>query len=298
MKESTSDRVFIIICTIIIVIAVLLVLYPIYFTIIASFSDPSAVVNGNVLVWVNGFTLDSYRSIIKYQQLWVGYRNTFLYTTFGTLGNLVVLLPCAYALSKRYLRGRGLLMVYFIIPSYFGGGMIPFYMLIRNLGLVNNPLVLILPMGVSFFYLVVTRTFFTSSDYETLAEAARIDGANEFRIFFSIILPLSGAIIAVMALYNAVAHWNSFFSALIFINDSKFYPLQLILRQILLLNQSVSFDTRIMTTEMIKDNLRRAYLAETLKYSLIIIASLPLLIAYPFVQKYFVKGVMIGSVKG
>jgi len=298
VKESTSDRVFIIICTIIIVIAVLLVLYPIYFTIIASFSDPSAVVNGNVLVWVNGFTLDSYRSIIKYQQLWVGYRNTFLYTTFGTLGNLVVLLPCAYALSKRYLRGRGLLMVYFIIPSYFGGGMIPFYMLIRNLGLVNNPLVLILPMGVSFFYLVVTRTFFTSSDYETLAEAARIDGANEFRIFFSIILPLSGAIIAVMALYNAVAHWNSFFSALIFINDSKFYPLQLILRQILLLNQSVSFDTRIMTTEMIKDNLRRAYLAETLKYSLIIIASLPLLIAYPFVQKYFVKGVMIGSVKG
>ncbi|MBQ3079484.1 MAG: carbohydrate ABC transporter permease [Clostridia bacterium] len=271
--------------------------YPIYYTIVASFSDPNAVIGGKVFLWPIGYTLDSYRSVLNYSQVWTGYRNTILYTAIGTVYNLFLLLPASYALSRKTLKGRGLITGYFVFTMYFGGGTIPFYLVIKSLGLIDTPAVMIIPGAFSVYNMIITRTNFQSFP-ETLREAAKVDGAGEFRIFMQIILPLSGAIISVMALYHAVGHWNSYFNGLLFLNSQKYFPLQLVMRQVLLMNQSISLDVTGMSTEELADLLRRQRLAETMKYSLIIIANLPILIAYPFVQKYFVKGVMIGSIKG
>lgn len=298
MNQTRGDRIFDIVNHVLLILVVIACLYPLYFTVIASFSDPYSVVRGQVIFWPQGFTLDSYRAVFQYKQLWVGYRNTILYTIVGTLYNLFLLLPCAYAMAKRGLKGKGVLMGLFVFTMYFSGGMIPSYLIMKQLGLINTPWVLILPGAFSVYNMIVTRTYFSSSFPEALAEAAKIDGAGEFRIFLTICLPLSGAIIAVMALFNALGHWNSYFNALIYINDSELYPLQLVLRQILVLNQSMNVDSSTMTTEEIAYQLQKAYMAETMKYSVLFIANLPMLVAYPFVQKYFVKGVMIGSVKG
>ena len=298
MNQTRGDRIFDIVNHVLLILVVIACLYPLYFTVIASFSDPYSVVRGQVIFWPQGFTLDSYRAVFQYKQLWVGYRNTILYTIVGTLYNLFLLLPCAYAMAKRGLKGKGVLMGLFVFTMYFSGGMIPSYLIMKQLGLINTPWVLILPGAFSVYNMIVTRTYLSSSFPEALAEAAKIDGAGEFRIFLTICLPLSGAIIAVMALFNALGHWNSYFNALIYINDSELYPLQLVLRQILVLNQSMNVDSSTMTTEEIAYQLQKAYMAETMKYSVLFIANLPMLAAYPFVQKYFVKGVMIGSVKG
>ena len=298
MNQTRGDRIFDIVNHVLLILVVIACLYPLYFTVIASFSDPYSVVRGQVIFWPQGFTLDSYRAVFQYKQLWVGYRNTILYTIVGTLYNLFLLLPCAYAMAKRGLKGKGVLMGLFVFTMYFSGGMIPSYLIMKQLGLINTPWVLILPGAFSVYNMIVTRTYFSSSFPEALAEAAKIDGAGEFRIFLTICLPLSGAIIAVMALFNALGHWNSYFNALIYINDSELYPLQLVLRQILVLNQSMNVDSSTMTTEEIAYQLQKAYMAETMKYSVLFIANLPMLAAYPYVQKYFVKGVMIGSVKG
>ncbi len=298
MKATKADHVFDIINVMLLILVVVICLFPLYFTVIASFSDPYEVVRGHVIFWVRGFTLDSYRAVFKYKQLWVGYRNTILYMVLGTVYNLFLLLPCAYAMAKRGLKGKGVLMGLFVFTMYFGGGLIPYYLLIKSMNMIDTIWVMIVPGAFSVYNMIVTRTFFASNFPETLAEAAKIDGAGEFRIFFQVALPLSGAIIAVMALFHALGHWNSWFNALIFINDSRLYPLQLVLRQILVLNQSMNVDIQNMTTEEIAYQLKKAYMAETMKYSIIFIANLPMLVAYPFVQKYFVKGVMIGSIKG
>lgn len=296
--RSKNDQVFRVINTILLLLVVFMCLYPLYFTVIASFSDAHEAVRGNVVLWPKGFTLESYQAVFKYKQLWVGYRNTLIYTVVGTLYNLFLLMPSAYAMAKRGLKGKKVLMGLFVFTMYFSGGMIPSYLVIRDLNLIDTPWVLILPGAFSVYNMIVTRTFFASNFPESLAEAAKIDGAGEFRIFFTIALPLSGAIIAVMTLFNALGHWNSYFNALIYINNSEYYPLQLVLRQILVLNQSMNVDVGAMTTEEMAYQLKKAYMAETMKYSLIFIANLPMLVAYPFVQKHFVKGVMIGSIKG
>lgn len=230
--------------------------------------------------------------------IWTGYRNTLLYTFVGTAYNLTLLIPASYALSKKEMKLRGPLMMMFVFTMYFGGGMIPTYMNLKRLGLINSRWVLILPGAFSVYNMIITRTFFASNFSESLAEAARIDGAGEIRIFFQLALPLSSAIIAVMALYHAVGHWNSYFNALLYLNDAGKYPLQLVLRQVLLLNSAINIDTASMSTEEIMDLVRRQKLAETMKYAVIFIANAPVLAMYPFVQKYFTKGVMIGSVKG
>lgn len=297
IKDTRADKVFTIVNGILLALVTFICIYPLYFTLIASLSEPDAVLNGRVLLWPSGFTLDSYRSVLRYDIIWRGYLNTIFYTFFGTLWNMFLLLPAAYALSKKELRGRGVLMGIFMFTMFFGGGMIPYYLLIKQLHLINNPLVLILPCGLNVYNMIIARTFFSTSFPQSLAEAARIDGAGETRIFLQIALPLSGAIVAVIALYSAVTHWNSFFNALLFINEDEYYPLQLVLRNILILNSGLSVDTTGMTSEQLADLSRRAKLAETMKYSLIFIANLPVLVAYPFAQKYFVKGVMIGSIK-
>lgn len=279
-------------------IVILICAYPLYYTIIASFSDPNAVISGRVYLWPVKFTLDSYSAVLNYSQIWLSYRNTIVYTTFGTMWNLFVLIPAAYAMSKKGLKGRNAIMGYFVITMYFSGGLVPYYLLMRELDLIDNPLVMIIPRALSVYNMIIARTYFSNNFSQDLSDAAKIDGAGEFRVFVQIAIPLSSAIIAVMTLYHAVFRWNSYFNALLFLNNIKYYPLQLVLRQILVLNQSISLDTSSMSAEAMADLLRRKRLAETMKYSLIIIANLPVLMAYPFAQKYFVKGVMIGSVKG
>ncbi len=289
------------ICNYIFMLLILFItIYPLYFTVIASISDPKAVATGEVVWWPVGFTLDSYKQVLEYKPIWTGYANTILYTVFGTLFNLFLTIPAAYTLSKKYLPGKKVLMGFFMITMYFSGGMVPTYLLVKNLGLVNSRWALIILGGISIYNLIVTKTFFSTSISESLYEAARIDGAGEIRTFLSIALPLAKPIIAVMLLYYAVAHWNDYFTALLYVNDKDLVPLQTVLREVLIQNQSALDPEnmqRTMSEGELIDSAKRVYTAYAMKYSMVFIASAPLLAIYPFIQKYFVKGVMIGAVK-
>lgn len=299
IRKSNSDRVFDWINISFMLVFALITIYPLYFTVIASISEPYEVINGNVYLWPQKFTLESYQNVFKENRIWSGYSNTLRYTVLGTLFNLFLTIPAAYALSKKKVIGNRILRIYFLIPMYFSGGLVPTFLQVKSLGLMNSPLTLILLGGISLYNLIVTRVFFESSIPESLYESAYVDGANELRTFFSIALPLSGSIIAVMTLYYAVAHWNSYFNALIYISKEKYQPLQIVLRNILLNNQmSLAAIGDDMDADAVQAAARRQYIAQGMKYALIFISSAPLLVAYPFVQKHFVKGVMIGAIKG
>lgn len=298
-KRAVFNDLFDVINVSLVLLVTVVVLYPLYFTIIASLSDPYSVLQGKVVFWISDFTLEPYTNIFINDDIWIGYKNSIINTTLVTFYNLLLTIPSAYVMARKGLRGKGLIMTYFVITMYFSGGMIPGYILVRQLGLINTRWALIIPAGMSVFNLIIARTFFQSNFPDELYEAAKIDGCSEFGIFFRIALPLSGAIIAVISLYVAVGHWNSYFTALLFITSRELYPLQYVLRAILIMNQQMAkIMTDSMSTEMIQSLLHRQYMAEGMKYSVIFISSLPMLIAYPFVQKYFVKGVMIGALKG
>ncbi len=275
-------------------IIMIVILFPIWFLLIASVSDPNLVNTGKVVLWPKGFTLAGYGLALKETSIWRGYRNSIVYTSLFTMLGLILILPCAYGLQQKKLLWRKLLMTVFTITMFFSGGMIPLYLLIKDLSLLNSMWALILPGSVSVYNMIVARTFFSNTIPDEMYEAARIDGASDFKIFFRIVLPLSKAIIAVLALWYAVAMWNSYFSALIYLRDSSKYPLQLVLRDILFRNEALSsiLDGDAKELEEISRN------TQLLRYVIMIVASLPMLIMYPFVQKYFVKGVMIGSIKG
>lgn len=299
MKLSRSDRIFNLINGALLFVITLVMIYPLYFVLIASFSEPNAVVKGEVMFLPRGFQLTAYRNVLKEASVWIGYRNTIVYTVLGTLYNLALTIPAAYVLSKRQLPGRGLLMGYFFITMYFSGGMIPTYIQIKSLNLLNTPWVLIIGAGVNCWNLIVTRQFFSNTIPEELYESAEIDGASDLRAFLRIAAPLAAPIIAVMALFYAVGHWNSYYSALLYVRKSDYFPLQLVLRNILISNEMALANVMLDgDTEAIAAAAQKAYMAEAMKYALIFIASAPMLCVYPFVQKYFVKGVMIGSVKG
>ena len=278
----------------------LITVYPLYFTVIASFSEPSAVASGEVIWKPVGFTLDSYKQVFAYKQIWMGYLNTIFYTVLGTAFNLFLTIPAAYAVSKKYLPYNKIIMGFFLVTMYFGGGMVPSYLLVKSLGLINSRAALVVISGISIYNLIVTRTYFSTSISESLYEASRIDGAGEIRTFLSIALPLAKPIIAVMVLYYAVAHWNDYFNALLYVSDQNLEPLQSVLRRVLIQNQN-ALDESLMQQSLqpgeLLDSAKRAYAAYTMKYTMVFIASAPLLAAYPFVQKYFVKGVMVGAVK-
>ena len=299
MKKKKKTSMFDICNTILMLLLLFITIYPLYFTVIASFSEPSAVASGKVTWKPIGFNLDAYKHVFAYKQIWVGYANTIFYTVLGTLFNIFLTIPAAYALSKKYMPYRKVIMTLFLITMYFGGGMVPTYLLVKNLGLVNTRMVLVILGGISVYNMIVTRTFFDTSISESLYEAAEIDGAGELKKFFSIALPLAKSIIAVMVLYYAVGHWNAYFNALIYISDKKLEPLQSVLRRVLILNQDALSDEMMenLSGDALAQSARRAYIAYTMKYAMVFIASAPLLIAYPFVQKHFVKGVMIGAVK-
>ncbi|MDY3071705.1 MAG: carbohydrate ABC transporter permease [Eubacteriales bacterium] len=295
IREPIGDRVFNVINFILVTAFFLIVAYPLYFVIIASISDIDAVSTGRVLLYPIGFTLEGYRRAFADNTIMAGYRNTIFYTVVGTLFNLFLTLPAAYALSKKELPLRNFLMGIFVFTMYFGGGMIPTYLLVKNLKLLDTWWVLVVTSGVSCYNLIIARTFFATGVPQELEEAAKIDGCSRVRLFVSIVMPLSKAMIAVLALYYGIGRWNSWFGGMIYLNSRAKAPLQLILRDILIENQQMAMDETGIGAEA--EDLRLK-LATLLKYCLILISSAPVLIIYPFLQKYFNQGVMLGSVKG
>ncbi|NOU91666.1 ABC transporter permease subunit [Paenibacillus sp. LMG 31456] len=291
-KETGSDKVFTVLISILSGIILLAVSYPLIYVISASFSSPGALMSGRVWLLPVEPSLEGYKAVIAYKNVWTGYANSLFYTIIGTCINVVLTIAAAYPLSRKDLSGRKVILLLFTFTMIFSGGMIPTYLLVKDLGLLNTRWALLIPNALSVFNVIVAMSFFRSNIPDELLESAKIDGCSNFRFMTSIVLPVSGAIIAVISLFYAVDHWNSFFDALLYLSDKNKYPLQIFLREILLLNTSDNL------TLDVADQNQRLYLNELLKYSLIIFASLPLIIMYPFVQKHFVKGVMIGSLKG
>ena len=297
VKRCREDVIFDTVIFIILTLILFVVAYPLYWVIISSFSDPTAVSAGKVLLRPIGFTLKGYAEVFKNSQVMRGFFNSIVITFVGVCVNLAVTLPTAYALSRDNFSGKKPITVFYMITLFFGGGMIPTYLVVKNMQLLNTIWALVLPGCLSVYNMIVARTFFKSNISEELYEAGEIDGCTQSRFFFQIALPLSKAIIAIMVLYYGVGHWNSYFSALLYISDQDKYPLQLVLRNILITNQTALSQTA--TTAAARAALQeQQQLIDVMKYSLIIISSVPVLIMYPLVQKHFVKGVMIGSVKG
>lgn len=292
-RMSKSDRLFLFIVYTTVALISIMILYPLWFVIIASISDPNLVATGEVLLLPKGITFEGFKYIFRDPRIWSGYYNTIRYTVVGTMIALFITIPAGYALSRTDMKGRGIIMKLLIVTKYFSGGLIPTYLVVDALGLVNTPYVLMILGSFSVFNLILCRTYFLNTMPVELQEAAEIDGCGIFQYFMKIVIPLSKSIIAIMVLYYAVGHWNSFFNGLVYVTDSDLYPLQLILRDILITGQSVDPSTvDPESLELMKQ------IARTIQYGVIIVSSLPVLVLYPFVQKHFVKGVMIGSVKG
>ncbi len=292
-KTPRSDKIFYGITYGLMLLILMLVLYPLVYIVSASFSSPSAVAAGKVWLFPVEPSLDGYRAVFKYKDVFTGYRNTIFYTVAGTAINVSMTLIAAYPLSRRTLPGRGFFTFLFTFTMLFSGGMIPTYLLMRDLHLLNTVWVMLIPGAINITNLIITRTYMQSSIPGELLEAAQIDGCSDFRYFFTILLPLSKANIAVITLYYAVGHWNAYFDAFLYLTNKKLFPLQVFLREILVLSR---IDPNTVTDPQTQAAIQG--LSDLLKYSLIMVATVPILCLYPFVQRYFEKGVMIGSLKG
>lgn len=291
--RTVSDWIVDSIIAIIVIAVIVAIIYPLWFIIIASFSSPTAVSIGDVTFWPKGTSLTGYAKILTDTRIWMGYRNTLLYSIVGTAVNLLVTIPAAYALSRREFKPRRIIMFLFTFTMFFSGGLIPSYLLMKQLGLINSMWVFILPGAFSVYNMIIARSFFETSIPEELRDSARVDGVSYFGFFFKIVLPLSGAILAVIGLYFFVGHWNDYFTGLIYIRDEGKYPLQNVLQMILLTNQTTQGSGNVGMSATQAQNF-----ADQIKFGIIIVSSLPLLVLYPFLQKYFNKGVMIGAIKG
>lgn len=296
MPQGLDDHIFDAVALLICVIVLVLVLYPLWYVIVCSFSDPNAVTSGQVVFLPVGFTLEGYSTILDYAPIWIGYRNTIYYTVVGTAFNLFLTLPCAYALARRDFKGRTLIMMLFTFTMFFSGGTIPTYMVMKDLGVMNTVWAMILPYGVNVMNLIIARTFFQNSVPYEIQEAAMIDGCSNTKMFLQIVMPLAMPMIAVIMLYYMVSHWNVYFRALLYMSDPNKYPLQLYLRNILLFDQML--DLMEGDAEAIEAMTRRLQLRASIKYGIVVVSSLPVLIIYPLLQKYFAKGIMVGAVKG
>lgn len=296
IREARADRLFGLGNHLLIGVLLLLVLYPLLYILSASVSDPLAVRSGALWLWPVGFTLEGFARVLRDPEILLGYRNTLFYTFFGTLINLVVTLPCAYALSHPELPGRRPLVFFVLFTMLFSGGLMPTYLLVRDLGLLNTVWALLLPKAASAWNIFVATAFFAVAIPSELRDAAEVDGCDPLRFFVQIVLPLSKPIVAVMALFYGVGHWNGYFDALIYLSERELFPLQLFLRELLVQQQ--------LSAAMVSDGAalealaQQARLAESVRYAVMIVASLPLLLAYPWFQRFFVKGVLVGSVKG
>jgi len=292
-KLNKEDKVVTAIVYAFLSVIFLLVAYPLYFIVIASISDPALVSGGDVWLYPRQISLEGYRRIFAHEEILTGYRNSIIYAVLGTSINLSVTLTAAYSLSRSDLVGRNAITFVFAFTMFFSGGIIPLFLLVRGLGLYNTIGAMVLPTALSVWNLIIARTFFQSTIPKELLDSAKVDGCSDFRFFWSIVLPLSTAIMAVLLIFYAVHHWNSFFNALIFLRSREKFPLQLVLRDILIQNQ--------FTDEMMIDDASAEValmVAESMKYGVIIVASLPVLILYPWVQKHYVRGIMIGAIKG
>ena len=293
VNESYVDRIFMMSNTTLLVVVTIIILLPLIFIVAASFSSAEAVIAGRVTLWPVDFSLLGYETIFEHKKVWNGFANSIFYTFFGTIFNVAMTICAAYPLSRQDLDGRRLITFAFIFTMLFSGGLIPTYMVVRDLGLLNTRWAMILPTGIGPFNLLITITFFRTTIPPELIEAARIDGASDFRTFRSVILPLARPIIAVLTLFYAVnTHWNTYFQALIYLKDQDLFPLQIVLREILIQN---SIDASMLID--VEDLVAREGLRDLLKFSLIVVASVPVMLIYPFVQRHFIKGMMIGSVK-
>jgi len=291
-RQTRGDRVFEWMNYALLTIILLLILYPLLFVVSASISDPQAVNSGNMWLWPKDITFLGYEKIFQNKEILYGYLNTIMYTVLGTAINLVMTILAAFPLSRRDLVGKNAIMAMFVFTMFFSGGLIPSYMLVKNLGMLNTVWALVIPSAVSVWNIIIMRTFFQQSIPNEIHEAAAIDGSSDFHLLLKVILPLSMPILAVMTLFYSVGHWNSFFNALIYLTDRDRFPLQLILREILIQNQmeQMSGSADALTDQILY--------AQTIKYAVIIVANLPVLMLYPFLQKYFTKGIMIGAIKG
>ena len=286
-----QDRVLNVFLYVFLSISLILCAYPVYFVLIASFSNATVVNSGKLMLWPEGFHLLGYKFVFSDVRILTGYKNTLIYTVGGTILGLFVSLLAGYSLSRSDLPGRKVLMALMVFTMYFGGGLIPTYITIKNMGLVDTRALMIILGSVSVYNIILIRTFFQSNLPTELQEAAFIDGCTNTRFFFQFALPLSSAIIAVIALYLAVGYWNSYFNALIYINSNAKKPLTLFIRELLLSQEN----NEVADGELASDFKR---MAQVVKYAVIVVATAPIMCMYPFLQKYFVKGVMIGSIKG
>lgn len=292
-KRWNEDSIFYLVVTILVTLVFLSVLYPVIYVISASFSSPEAVTTGKVVLWPVDFSLKGYKAVLDNKEVWIGYRNTLFYTVLGTFLNVMLTLFAAYPLSRRDFVGRRYFLFFFTFTMLFGGGMIPTYIAMKNLRLLNTVWSIVLPGAVAVYNLMVARAFIESNIPRELLEATQMDGCSDFQYFRKFVLPLSKPVIAVITLFYAVGHWNAYFNAFLYLDDRTLYPLQLFLREILINNKidaSLSIDPAFIEA--------RQGMEDLLKYSLIVVSTLPIMCFYPFIQKYFVKGVMIGSVKG
>ncbi|WP_223068368.1 carbohydrate ABC transporter permease [Paenibacillus caui] len=278
---------------VILVLVCAVVVYPLIFVLSASISNPSAVLSGNMWLWPVDITFYGYERVFSNSDILTGYTNTMIYTTVGTAVNVVMTVMAAYPLSLPSFKGRNVIMAAIVFTMFFSGGLIPTYMVVRDLGLTNTMWALILPNAVSVYNILVMRTYYQSSIPGEILEAAAIDGSSDFRTLTKIVLPLSGPILAVMVLFYAVGHWNAYFSALIYLTDRELYPLQLFMREILIQGQMEE-----MVNAADSSHNQTLLNEEAVKYAIIVVANLPILLLYPLLQKYFVKGVMIGAIKG
>lgn len=292
-NSSTGDKIFIVLVYAFLSIILAVILYPLIYVVSASFSDPQAVISGKVVLWPVDVTLRGYQAVFKNPKIITGFLNSFFYMFVGTAINLVMTMLCAYPLSRKEFTARNKIAALFVFTMYFSGGLVPSYMVVSKLGLMNSRWAMLIPSAMSTYNMIIARTYMVNSIPDELYEAAQLDGCSPFKYLLKIITPLSKPIIAVLALYYGIAKWNSYFDAMLYLNDSSKWPLTMVLREILIQNQ---IDPTMLTDASAIAKLQG--MTELLKYSVIVVASVPVLAIYPFVQKYFVKGVTIGAVKG
>ena len=291
VKESVGDHVFNILNTILMILISVVIVYPLWYVILASITDPAIVNSGKFLLLPQGFYVAGYQEAFDYPQIWAGYKNSIIYTVVGVIVALVATIPGAYALSRRDMAGRKGIMFLFTFTMFFNGGMIPLFLTVQNVKIYNTMWAIVLPIGVSVYNLIVCRSFFEANLPIELLEASKLDGCSDFGFFFKIAIPLSSTIIAVMVLFYATGLWNIYFNAIMFLRDEDKLPLQVVLRNLILSNQLMQGASG---AEMVE----KQKLVDQLKYVIVTLAAFPLVIVYPFVQKYFAKGVMVGAVKG
>ena len=294
IRGSRADQLYDVVNVIVLTVIALGVLYPLVYIVSSSFSNPAAVTSGRVWLWPVEPSLIAYERVYNYPTIWRGYANTIFYTVFGTAISVALTLLAAYPVSRRRFRGRNIYMFLFVFTMIFDGGIIPTYLVVRGAGMINTRWAMLIPTAVAAWNVIITRTFFQVNVPDELLEAAQIDGSSDMQFFWHVVLPISGAIVAVNTLFYAVYKWNSFFEAFLYLNNQRLVPLQIVLRNILVVN---SMDASLFAISAGSDA-AQSQLRELIKFAVIVVASVPVLMLYPFVQKYFVRGVLIGSIKG